>query len=123
MPAIRIDGFRKDTEGSLLLKLRSEIQEIANHIPEMEIEPKHISPYFPASVLADHNLPQELIVTIEGLFKTPKRTEEVIGTFCRMVGEVVQKNMSTQSQPEDFFIEVVAWSLEDRTRYWSTSKK
>lgn len=74
MPVIIVYGMPRVGEG--LPELIQELQDATAAIQELELEPKHVSVFFPADQ-CDHGLGEEIIAIVEGLFNKPRRTPEV----------------------------------------------
>jgi hypothetical protein len=89
LPIITIQGVPPATPSDKLEKLVADLQCIASGIPELGLSGADVSVFFPADLLSK-GLGEEIIISINGLYDKPERTEEVLTTLAQRLGHRVK---------------------------------
>jgi hypothetical protein len=95
----------KEVAQSCLLILRFDIQKAIERIEPLNIPSTDVTVFFPADQL-EVGLGEELIAQVEGLYKKPERTPEVLKQLQEAVCNCLE-NFATSHLPQCTYVEAM----------------
>lgn len=109
MPIVKVFGLPKTVNKSSLLVLRFDIQKAIERIEPLNIPSTDVTVFFPKDHL-EEGLGEELIGQIEGLYKKPERTPEVLKQLHKAVCTCLIK-FAFDYLPECTYVEAMIMAM------------
>ncbi|NQV88283.1 MAG: hypothetical protein HQ402_01860 [Parcubacteria group bacterium] len=116
MPVVFIHGVPEGVSQQILERTVAEIQTAISEISNLNIKPDQVTVFFPPDRMLK-GLGEEIIVTIEGLYESPKRTTRLLRHLAHICGSVVSLNFPSS------FVECFVHTINPVAGVWSTKNQ